>query len=217
MAHRWDAVTSVGTGRRRSKLAPHRVDGPPGGEAELEPAVRRLDFASRRVPTKRKGTQSIVTWAGGTPGGLPAHPHRVHASRRVPGWWGARRGPDADRRRAERRKDGRRAPRGDHPEPTGAIGRRGEAAACSVGRQALAFRRSRHKLCRSLGSIVLCRRCFCRCSGQLDVEDDLGENVQQQIEQIRHCGTDQTQASWGEQKDDRKDRPSEEDVAAYPL
>jgi hypothetical protein len=100
---------------------------------------------------------------------------------------------------------------------TGTIGRGGEAAACSVDRQALAFLRSRHKLCRSLGSIVLCRRCFCRCSGQLDVEEDLGENVQQQIEQIRHCGTDQTQASWSEQKDDRKDRPSEEDVAAYPL
>ncbi len=67
------------------------------------------------------------------------------------------------------------------------------------------------------GSIVLCSRCSCGCPGQLDGENDLGVNVQQQVEQIRHCGTDHTQASWGEQKDNREDRPSEENVAAYPL
>jgi hypothetical protein len=67
-----------------------------------------------------------------------------------------------------------------------------------------------------LAPIGLRSLCFCGSSGQMDVEDDLGVYIQQQVEQIRHCGADQTQAGRGEQEDNRKDSPSEKDVAAYP-
>jgi hypothetical protein len=70
---------------------------------------------------------------------------------------------------------------------------------------------------RRSGAMGLFSRRLCGCSSQLDVEDDLGIDIQQQVEQIRYCGTNQAQAGWGEQKDYWKDRPSEEYVVAHPL